>query len=478
MRRGSGKREARGDAALREAGDRRVWGVGGGGGTAIASVALLVATAISPSAGAQDTATLSLADAIRIAREHNPAYRSVLNDGEVAAAQVREGWGAFLPDVRASLSFGGSASRIVTGRDEFGNPVRRDDPLDFTASSASQGVSLGLTVFDGGARLGTLRAARATSHAAEARARSECVRLDAEVARRYDEALHAQRAIRLAETQLASARDQLAATEQLFRVAGANRVDVLGAQVDVATREQEVERARGEAEKAKLALREVLGVEDDTPFTLTTELPAVFDPDTLNADTLVAIALRWHPHLAELEAAREAAERQMGIAGASRWPTISASAGVSRALSRPDYGSLFEFNPPDRTLSFGISASIPLFDQFRTSMAVAQARAARSDADESLRTARLATERNVRSALIDLRNAYHSLQLAERSAALSRERVELAREQYRLGAIPFTTLQTVIDRDVTAQRAELDARFAFAIARVTLEEQVGREITP
>src|SRR5690606_1701516 len=42
-------------------------------------------------------AELTLEDAVRLAREHSPAYRKALNDARVAAAQVRQSWGAFLP---------------------------------------------------------------------------------------------------------------------------------------------------------------------------------------------------------------------------------------------------------------------------------------------------------------------------------------------------------------------------------------------
>lgn len=441
----------------------------------LACLATLVST---ESAHGQDTLVLSLAAARGIAREHNPQYRATLNDVGVATARVREAWGAFLPEARADIAFGGSESRIVTGRDEFGNPVRRDDPLNYTASTATQGVSLGLEIFDGGARWSALRAMRASSRAATERASDALVHLDADVARRYYEALRSQSAIALAESQLGSARAQLEATKRLFRVAGASQVDVLGAEVDVATRAQELQRALGDAEKAKLVLREILGIERSVPVALSTPLPRAFDPDSLSVDSLVAQALRDHPRIGALVASRDAAKSELSVVRASRWPTIMVNALLSRSISRPDYGSLLDFNPPDRSLSFAISASLPLFDQFHRSAAGAQAQAARNDADLATRAARLEIERSVRSAFIDLGNSYRGLRLAEHAAQLSRQRADMAREQYRLGAIPFTTLQAVIDRGAASERAELDARFAFAAARVALEEQVGSRLFP
>ena len=79
----------------------------------------------------------------------------------------------------------------------------------------------------------------------------------------------------------------------------------------------------------------------------------------------------------------------------------------------------------------------------------------------------------MRAAVIDLENAYRQLALAEQKAALSAQRLELATEQYRLGALDFLRLQRVIDETSNAERQALDARYGFVRARVALEEKLG-----
>src|SRR2546422_10325096 len=52
-------------------------------------------------------ATLSLADAIAIARQHNPAYRQTIHDRAPAAWGVRNAWSSlWLPSVTASGGVG------------------------------------------------------------------------------------------------------------------------------------------------------------------------------------------------------------------------------------------------------------------------------------------------------------------------------------------------------------------------------------
>lgn len=86
--------------------------------------------------------------------------------------------------------------------------------------------------------------------------------------RAYYRPVRADRLIELQEQLLAAARERLAATERMLRVVAADQVDVLGAQVEVATQEQAVQTARGELRKPQLALGEVMGVEEFAAFEL------------------------------------------------------------------------------------------------------------------------------------------------------------------------------------------------------------------
>jgi outer membrane protein TolC len=445
---------------------------------------ILIATALilgsAVIARAQEVpARLTLDEALRIAAANNPQYRQVLNDASVAAAQERQGWGAFLPSLDASATLAGSSSRAVTGEDNFGQPIMRDSPVEYRRSQSSQRLGASLTLFDGLRSFSDLQAARASSRVVDARREARAVTLRADVSRRFYDALQRERLIQLEARLLASYRERLEATERRLRVASTDPVDVLGAQVDVANQEQKVEQARGEAEKARLELlRDGLGLEAIPAFELEGDAVEPFDPSVLDVDALVAEALRSHPRVLEGEAQVTVARHRASAARGSRWPTITLDAGYSRSMSLQSYEALTELNPRNSTFSFGVTASVPVFTRFRNSAAVAQAEAERGDAEESLRATRLAIDREVRSAFIDLTNAYRAVLGTNRSAELSRQRLELAQEKYGMGALSFTDLQTLTERAAEAERQALQARFAFSIALVTLEEKVGREVRP
>ncbi len=420
---------------------------------------------------------LTVAEALRLARAHSPAYRTALNDAHVASARVRESYGAFLPTLGASLNFTGSSGRTSTGEGDFGEVVD-GETRTIENSAGSHGVSARMTLFDGGAMFAEVSAARAQEDAAEAVIAAAVNQLDAAVRRSYYQAQRAERLIELEERLLASAQDRLERSQALFRIAAATRVDVLGAQVDVASQEQALASARDNARKLRLELLETLGLPPHDPsFELAEPEQPVFDPATLDVDALVAHALASSPGVLQREAAARAAERRTSVARAGRWPSISANVGYNRSLRESGAFDAFgQFGAQQRGFSFGLSADLPLFSNFRTAATIAQAEAAYEDAREDERAMRLQTEREVRAAVIDLGNAHRQLELAEQKATLSTQRLALAMEQYRLGALSFLNLQRVIDETSAAERQALDARYGFVQARVALEEKLGTSL--
>lgn len=416
---------------------------------------------------------LTLERAVETAKQNSPAFRRVMNDAQVAAAQVKQSYGAMLPALNANLQMSGFNSSRVTGENDYGQPVKLPQAIDFKGSSAQQGIGLNMRLFDGGAMLRDLSAAKAQADAVGAATFAEHTRLTADVTRQYYAALRASKLVLVEKQLLASAKERLDRTEKLLRVAGTSPVDVLGARAEVASQEQQVARSENEAHRQALVLAELMGSIGDADYQLTSDIPPIVDPATLSLAKLLNAALDHSPAILQADATERAAAKRVGSAKASRFPTINANASYGRSMSLSSYDALYEFNPQNRGLNFGFSASIPLFNNFRPSYSIALAHAAEQDAQQDARAARLRVERQVRVAFGDLENSYKLLQLAESKAKLSRERLELSQEQYRNGGMSFTELQTVIDRTAAAERDVVDARFNYARTKVDLDEYAG-----
>jgi outer membrane protein len=474
--RGRPGNRAVGQSGSRERPGKRARGQSGNRGLASVIAFILVCGYGAQHIDAQQMpAQLTLEEAQRLARLYNPEYKQAENDAGVAAAAVRARFGSFLPTLSGSFGFGGNHGWSRNTTDDFGRPISDPRTVESQSSSASQIARLGLTVFDGGANLRYLSAARAGQQETEARIVNQANTLRAQVGREYFAAMRAHQAIALEERLLAARKDDLQRTEKLLGVAASKYIDVLTARLQVANAEQSLEQARGNAEKQRLALKHTIGLEGAASFTLATEPPPVFDPATLNAEALVGRALSGSPPVVAAAAAVVTADHNASAARGARLPQIGGGLTLGRSTTSRGYGAIGEFNLPNRSLGFGIDVSLPLFNRFTTSSNIAQADANEQDRREALRRTRLTVENNVRTAMIDLHNAYRTVQIRESTANLRGEQLNMAQEEYRRGVtgMDFFRLQQIVNEEATAQRDLLDARFNFITAVITLEERLG-----
>jgi len=426
----------------------------------------------------QERPALTLEQAVQIARERNPAFRRVRLGIRDAEARVLSAYGSFLPSLDASMGWSGTRRTTSVGEDDFGGTIVQEQSRTFTSSSASQSVRSSLTLFDGFRNVNGLRAARKGVDAAEASVAGQELTLVGDVSRAFYQAILAQRQIQVEERLLQSAQEDLERQERLFTIASTDQVQVLTAEVRVALQEQALERAINQAKKARLVVLRRLGTLGEiTDFEPVGELPEVFDPAVLDAGELVALALAGQPSVTRSHARVGQQEAELARARADRLPSLSANGSYGRSSGTDGYSSFFDFNPSaSRGFNFSLSISLPIFQRFSMTQSASAARVAVDQAEEEAWETRLGVEQQVRSAFIDLENAFTGFQIQTRSSDLNRRRLELAQEQYRLGAVTFIDLQRYIDDVAQAERDLVNRQLDFANALVSLDQQVGQRI--
>ncbi|MEX2282743.1 MAG: TolC family protein [Gemmatimonadota bacterium] len=445
----------------------------------LAVLALAIAT---PAAG-QDRVPeqLSLEEAIALALRNNPQHQLLQNDLEVADAGIRRSYGAFLPELSLRASVSSTYRESQTSLGDFGEPLSQPRPIITKTSAGSQSIGLGsITLFDGGSQFRNLSIAKAERQVATTNILSGENTLRANVTRAYYQIVNAERRIELERRLLTFAEERMQLVERQFRIAAAKQTDLLGAQFEVSQRKQSVADAESNARRLRLDLLQVIGIAGEQPFKVVADLPPITDPATLNAATLIARAVATHPRILASTAAENIAERRVSNSKASRLPSLT--------LVLPSYGwgaterGLFDawgqMGAANNSFSFGLSANLPLFSKFQTSFAIAQVNAQAEDARHQNRQARLEVENGVRTALIELERSHRSLVLAQEQATVAQQRLELAQEEYRVGATNFTILQQIIQQNDQAQRSVIEARFNLLNARVALEQAIGGPLVP
>ncbi len=433
-------------------------------------VALLAAAPLE----AQEPQVLSLEDALELARQNNPVLRQAINELELTPAGMRAAWGAFLPSLSLSLGTNVNLNRRLQAEDYFGNPIANPNVEWVTASSSSQSVSAQLDLFEGGARFHQRGAERARGIARARRVEAEMIATGARVATSFHETVRQSDLLQLEMAILEGKRLDLESTTRLFELAVGSRVDVLAAELEIQQQERAVRQAENEHAKAVLALRAEIVAPDIGAFTTRGTLPEPFDPAVLDETELIVRALEQSPLIRQNRSEVDVGRASLSAVRSARLPTISLGTYFFQDAYGQEYTAAFKpFATDSRYASARLSLSIPVFTGFSTERNIAEAQVQLANAEEGVRQTRLEIERDVRSRLIDLRGAWDSYRLAERSSEIAEERLRLAREGYRLTTVTFADLQLAIEGAANERRTAINARYDFVAARIELEQVVG-----
>ena len=412
---------------------------------------LVLALASAASLWAQETESLTLAEAVQLALKRHPDVEKARAASDILKGKIREVRSQALPDVSINSSFTrwrDPSLLNASGIDKF--PIELRDVLVPSAVNLfDYHISLKQPLYTAG-KVGTaLRLASVEAEGAQAEIDRAGQDLALGVTRAFYGLLWAERYAELvAETQRQKElHAEMARTR--FKNGVATEVDVLRSEVNVANGAPDLVRARSGIGQARAQLNYYVV----RPQEFATRPAGDFTEKPLEQTTLDALAFearRHRPELSRLRIAERSARVQLDLARAESRMKVdfSATYGIMSRL-----GSNL-FNSDFTRWTAGVNFTLPVFDGFRRSALVYQATA-------SERTARLERERaeqQVRLALQqgldELTAAAETIRAARANAGQAEKVLGMMQNNYKFGAA--TTLDIV------------DAQTAVAVARTNL----------
>jgi outer membrane protein len=429
-----------------------------------ATALLLVGLAGPPALRAQARA-VTLADAIRLSERVQPLVVRAAGDLETAAAQRRSAWGSYLPSLTASSSassfFSEGPSRVdpVTGQLLSGNASNR---------SLSTSLSASVDLFTGFRRGAEGRAARANQNAAEASFVDARFQQALTTTNQFLDALAARQLVRVRETSVRRAEEQLKTSVAKLRAGSATRSDSLRSLVTLGNARLELIRAGTDLATAEAGLARLIGetgrvqAMDDSAFY---QVITAADTAAIRAE-----AEAKSPRIQSANAAAEAAQAGLKASRSAYWPSLSLSANTAWNASRSNDYDLFN----QRQLSLGLRWT--LFDRFDRELAIAQRSATADVADATAADAQRAVAAELTAQLAELDAARIQIEITLTSVVAATEDLRVQQERYRLGA---STIVDVLTSQEALNQAEVDvvvARFDYLRAKASLEALIGRTL--
>ncbi len=325
-------------------------------------------------------------------------------------------------------------------------------------------ATISVPLFTSGRISSSVRAAEAQSQGAGAAASGAAADLKLAVADAYVGVLRAQKALAVADSNVASLESLVSDVTNMFDRELVPKNDLLAVQVALADATQARLRAANALEVARAIYNRRLGEPLDRPVELVESLPEL-QPLPAEIDALVAEALQRRTELAALDRQAEA-YHEMAKGERSRvLPQLTLTGGYNYLQN--------QFLDDEEFLSAGVGFQWALFDGGQSrKRAAALDRNGRATEDQRRDTETLVALQ-VRQVWLSLAEAQSRVKLSGTAAEQSEENLRIAREQYGAGLGTQTQLLQAETLRVQALTNRDNAILDAGLARIRLARAIG-----
>jgi outer membrane protein len=407
---------------------------------------------------------LTLSEVVERALAVSPLVASGTGGVQIARSYKRTTLGAYLPTIIATSA----ATRVNAGQTQTTSGVTSG--IASPTRSQTYGLAAAVDLFTGGRRQANEAVARADLRAAGSTLVSDRFVVVLSAQQGFYEVIRASDLVQVARAGLAEADQLLKFTTSMFRAGTVTRSDLLRAQLQSTTMQEQLLAATDTLVAASYALGWIVGVDGAVGARADSASEAI-RPLALDDSSIVRLAAEASPSVAvadDIEAATKAALR---AARTQYVPTVSATGARNWANS-----STVVTGAPRPGWTVTVGTSYPVFNGFQREDAVTRAEVAAYVARVSLAD----TRRSVRASAAQLLGA---LATTTAGISLGAEAIRSAREDLRVQTARYRAgISTMLDV-LTSEAALLQAEYSLAqsehryhITRAALEALVGRKL--
>ncbi|HEV8303714.1 MAG TPA: TolC family protein [Gemmatimonadales bacterium] len=403
-------------------------------------------------------AEVTLQEAITRALDVQPAMIQARGDARNAGAGRRSALGSYLPTL--SVSAGAARSNQWTFRDTIRIPP---------VYSYSGGLTASLELFDGFRRYANIRSTGANTDAAQAGVVNQRFQVTLATKQMFYAALASEDLVRVAQSQVRRAQQQLQISVEKLRAGSATRSDSLRSTVDYGNARIALLQAQANLATAQANLGRQIGVDQPVRAVPDSALPTL--PDTA---ALRAGALDRAPQVEQADAQAKAARAQVWSSRAQYWPSLTVSYTNNRqGTATPNYPLLSNY-PETFSWRFGVSWTI--FNGFSREQAQVTASVNRDNAEARAADTRRSVNAQLTQQLAAMATTFEKITIGQANVAAATEDLRVQNERYRVGAATILDLLTSQTALTTAEKDLVQARFDYLIARAQVEALVGRAL--
>lgn len=432
------------------------------------TIAICIAAAFSLCAPAQRVMTL--AQCIDYAVSHNVNVKRYANNVEQQKVQLSTARNSRLPDLTAGASQSFNFGRGLNSENAYVN-----------RNTQSTGFNLQTSVplLTGGRIPNEIAMSRLNLQAATADLEHARQSIALQVAAAYLQAVYAAEVVKVQEAQVAFSKIQEDRISKLFNAGKSPESDVVEAHSQVAQDEMGRTQAKCDYKLAMLDLSQLL--ELSSPDSIEIVAPQGETSPTLPPlpDRIFARAEGVKPEIQAEKLRLQAAEKNIRIAKAALYPTLSLGAGLSSEYYKTSGYQAASFSKQlsdNFNKSIGLSLNIPIFNRLATRNSIRQAKLQQSEQALQLDETKKTLYKEIQQAYYNAVNAQAKYESALAARKAAESNFNMMTGKFENGRANATELEEAKTKRTNAITSTLQAKYEYILRMKIIEFYEGNKL--
>ena len=409
----------------------------------------------------------TLEECVDYAIKNNISIKQSELDLKTSDVEKMEAIGGFLPTLNANANYSMNTGASI-------NPVTNQFQNQ-TFKSFSASANSNITLFNGLANWKTMQRSKLNQIANTYRLDKMKDDIALSVANSYLQILFNKEQLKVLISQNSITKDNLKRTQQLIDAGSLPAGDIFELQATDATQQQQIISTENTLLISKIALCQMLLIEDYATFDISDDVIDIPLTDLSN-ETPQTILVKAKESVNDIKVALsnvDIAKKDLSISRSSYLPTLSGFVGYNTRWSEST-----PFNFADQLSLFdgtaiGLQLNVPILNGFATRSRVQRAKINQERTEYQLKQAELDLESNVYQAYNDVINAKKSYEAAQKTLEARKQAFGFSKERYEVGLLnTFDFSQSSIALD-NAQSEVLRTKYDYIFRTKILEFYFG-----
>ncbi|MFM2228817.1 MAG: hypothetical protein RL607_75 [Bacteroidota bacterium] len=406
---------------------------------------------------------LTLEEAIKIALENNFDIQLAKNNLKIDETNNYIGNAGMLPNVSANIT--DTNSRTNTTQVQGGTERTLNGAKNL---NMNYGVSLDWTVFDGLKMFARKEQLNKLEQQGQAELKSALLSKISAVYLAYYDLVQQQQQIKALDTTIVISKERLQTAQNRYSIGKAAKLEVLNAQVDLNADESLMIQQKEQFKASQIQLNTLLARDVALEFSV---LDALQVDEQLVLENLKSLAKEQNPQLQAQVLSKNIAEMQLKQVKAGRYPTVKVNTGYTIGRTEASLG--FITQSQSRGLTYGFTASVPIFQGSQISRNEKIARLQVTNAEITIKQQELLLESQLQSAYASYVSNKKLVEMEAKNVAIAEQNLDITLAKFKIGTITPLEFRTAQQGFIEAKVRYSNALYQTKIYEITLKELAG-----